>query len=197
MSTTKLDSSSSMEKIVVDPPESDQSAPGERPNPTQSLCHDSTMVSEKCLSRDDTEANILKGTKKRTMSASSAYTDDDASSLTPLTSPTEVRAKPVFPPTTNIAPRLARQFMRAQAQAQAQSRESMASKPRTNLLSTQESIDSLFPPLDSTDDESVDDTDVGSLVWVCIDMESRLSSCDAEGGSYDALWWPAKVFKSI
>ncbi|KAI0723841.1 hypothetical protein C8T65DRAFT_90485 [Cerioporus squamosus] len=128
-----------------------------------------------------------KGPRKRALSLSSAGSDSGGD-LTPLSSPEVVKKKKVFPPTTNIAPRLARQFLRAQTQAQLPA----ASEFKHAPVSQSKSLDNLFAPLDSTDDESFDETETGSLVWVSIDLQGRLTDCD-ENGEEDTLWWPAKV----
>ncbi|RPD66532.1 hypothetical protein L227DRAFT_570406 [Lentinus tigrinus ALCF2SS1-6] len=127
-----------------------------------------------------------KSPRKRALSLSSAGSDSGGD-LTPLSSP-EVVKKKVFPPTTNIAPRLARQFLRAQTQAQLPAVSEFKQAP----ISQSKSLDNLFAPLDSTDDESFDEAETGSLVWVSIDLQGRLTDCD-EKGEEDTLWWPAKV----
>ncbi|RDX56347.1 hypothetical protein OH76DRAFT_1368922 [Lentinus brumalis] len=129
-----------------------------------------------------------KGPRKRALSHSSSAGSDSGGDLTPLSSPEVVVKKKVFPPTTNIAPRLARQFLRAQTQAQLPA----VSQSKHAPVSQSKSLDNLFAPLDSTDDESVDEAETGSLVWVSIDLQGRLTDCD-ENGEEDTLWWPAKV----
>ena len=127
-----------------------------------------------------------KGPRKRALSLSSAGSDSDSGDLTPLSSPEVV--KKVFPPTTNIAPRLARQFLRAQTQAQLPA----VSEHKHAPISQSKSLDNLFAPLDSTDDESFDEAEIGSLVWVSIDLQGRLTDYD-ENSAEDTMWWPAKV----
>ena len=184
-------SSSSAENIALSAPKLDVVSPEDQTRPPQ-LSPVSTVAD---LGGEAIVPQLpsveVKGIRKRTLSTSSGHSDDYASSLTPLTSPADARVKPLFPPTTNIAPRLARQFMRAQARAQSASRAHGKLK-KASLLNASGSIDSLFAPLDSTDDESGDETDVGSLVWVCIDFEGHLAICNDQSDE-DLIWWPAKV----
>ncbi|KAI0647452.1 hypothetical protein C8Q79DRAFT_628337 [Trametes meyenii] len=126
------------------------------------------------------------GSKKRPSSLSPSVSE--GSLLTPLPSPqreTEpslpVRHMPV------LAPRLARQFMRSQTQGALV----MGSSNKKDTLKQSKSFDQLLV-LDSTDDESYDDLDVGSLVWVSIDPQGNLADCEDEGDT-DTLWWPAKI----
>ncbi|KAI0807816.1 hypothetical protein C8Q74DRAFT_1187467 [Fomes fomentarius] len=126
-----------------------------------------------------------KGARKRPLSRSSS--DGEGDSLIRSSSPE--RKKRYFPPPSNIAPRLARQFMRVQSQLNP----TTVSEHKQQTITQSKSLDNLFAPLDSTDDESgCDDTDTGSLVWVSINMEGKLADC-TDGGREDTLWWPAKV----
>ena len=115
-------SSSSAENIALSAPKLDVVSPEDQTRPPQ-LSPVSTVAD---LGGEAIVPQLpsveVKGIRKRTLSTSSGHSDDYASSLTPLTSPADARVKPLFPPTTNIAPRLARQFMRAQARAQSASR---------------------------------------------------------------------------
>ena len=126
-----------------------------------------------------------KDSRKRPLSPSSSEVDIDSSA--PPSSPAR-KKKHAFPPTTNIAPRLARQFMRAQSQLNPKT----TTVIRQQAVAQSKSLDNLFAPLDSTDDESSDETETGSLVWVSIDMKGNLADCKEDDGE-DTLWWPAKV----
>lgn len=76
---------------------------------------------------------------------------------------------------------------------QSQLNPTTVSEYKQQTITQSKSLDNLFAPLDSTDDESgCDDTDTGSLVWVSINMEGKLADC-MDGGREDTLWWPAKV----
>ncbi|KAI0748451.1 hypothetical protein C8Q80DRAFT_1270854 [Daedaleopsis nitida] len=134
------------------------------------------------IKTEHTEASI---TRKRPLSRSSSFGRD---SLTPLSSSPAQKKKYIFPPTSNIAPRLARQFMRVQSQAISKTTSEFKPQPVTQS----KSLDNLFAPLDSTDDESCDETDIGSFVWVSIDLTGKLTDCGEDSGE-DTIWWPAKV----
>ncbi|KAI0636580.1 hypothetical protein C8Q77DRAFT_1215574 [Trametes polyzona] len=121
--------------------------------------------------------------KKRPLSLSSS-SEGGGSLLSPLSSP-EAGKSPVTRQMPVLAPRLARQFMRSQTQA-----EIKISPAKKNTLKQSKSFDQLFA-LDSTDEESFDDYDIGSLVWVCIDFHGNLKDADDEDA--ETLWWPAKV----
>ncbi|KAI0822792.1 hypothetical protein BC628DRAFT_643693 [Trametes gibbosa] len=121
--------------------------------------------------------------KKRALSVSSSASAE--SLLTPLPSP-EVQKSPVKSQMPVLAPRLARQFMRSQSHAQV-----IIGSTKKNLLKQTKSLDHLFELDDSSDDSTVDDYDIGSLVWVSIDLGGNLKDVDAADA--DTLWWPAKV----
>ncbi|KAI0362547.1 hypothetical protein OH77DRAFT_1515775 [Trametes cingulata] len=143
-----------------------------------------------------------KGSKKRPLSVSSSSDegggrgggggggDDSLSPLSPLSSP-EVhtnKSPAVQRPTSILPPRIARQFMRSQSQAEAV----VGSSKKTSALKQSKSFDQLFV-LDSSssEDDAFDEFDVGSLVWVSIDPEGNLRDVDEEDA--ETLWWPAKV----
>lgn len=123
------------------------------------------------------------GSKKRPLSLSSS--DGEGSLLTPLHSP-EMNKSPVTRHMPVLAPRLARQFMRSQSQANA-----ILSPGKKSALKQTKSFDHLFVFDSSSEEDSPDDHDIGSLVWVSIDLEGSLMDCDEDDG--DTLWWPAKV----
>ncbi len=125
--------------------------------------------------------------KKRPLSRSPS--SGSASSLTPMSSP-DVPSKPMhFPPPSIpvLAPRLARQFMRVQSQMHPPT----VSEFKGQHLTQSKSLDNIFT-LDSSDSEgeSMDEADMGNLVWVSLDLEGNLSDLDA---GEDTMWWPAKV----
>ncbi|KAI0331078.1 hypothetical protein GY45DRAFT_1361029 [Cubamyces sp. BRFM 1775] len=122
--------------------------------------------------------------KKRPLSLSSS--DGEGSILTPLSSP-DVRRSPTMRTMPVLAPRLARQFMRSQSQAETSLTQSRAKA----LLKHTKSLDQILA-LDSTDDESFDELDVGSFAWVSIDLKGELADVDGSEDN-DTLWWPAKV----
>ncbi|KAH9852727.1 hypothetical protein C2E23DRAFT_756315 [Lenzites betulinus] len=124
-----------------------------------------------------------KASKKRPLSTSSS--GSAGSLLTPLPSP-EMQKSPVMRQMPVLAPRLARQFMRSQSHA-----EVLIGSKKKNLLKHTKSFDHFFELDESSDDSTVDDYDIGSLVWVSIDSEGNLKDVDAEDA--DTLWWPAKV----
>ncbi|KAI8989818.1 hypothetical protein BD414DRAFT_485269 [Trametes punicea] len=125
-----------------------------------------------------------KGSKKRPLSLSSS-SGGEGSPLTPLSSP-ELRQSSGPSPMPVLAPRLARQLMRSQHQADTSTRSN-----KQSTLKHSKSFDQLFT-LDSTDDESFDELDVGSFAWVSINLRSKLADAGDDGDS-DTVWWPAKV----
>ncbi|TBU35579.1 hypothetical protein BD311DRAFT_860098 [Dichomitus squalens] len=137
---------------------------------------------------DKAQASTGKGPKKRPMSHTSSSGSGDFSDLTPVSSP-EVPSKPLqLPPTITLAPRLARQFLRVQSQMQPATVPEFQPQP----LKQSKSLDDIFA-LDSESSESEDDmdaTDVGSLVWVSLDLEGHLADATSKE---DTMWWPAKV----
>ncbi|KAH9931691.1 uncharacterized protein BXZ73DRAFT_101601 [Epithele typhae] len=177
---------------TVEPPQEPQVAPsveaeGARRRRTNGGSSTPTLGARAEEEKDGYQQQPGNKGNKRPRSPSSSLSGKE-SSLTPLTSPAEVRPKPIFPAPSNIAPRLARQFMRVQAKAHTP--DPAPSKPKN--VSLTESIDSYFAPLDSTDEESEDDRGIGKLVWVCLDMESRLAD-EGKGSNEDLVWWPAKI----
>ena len=125
--------------------------------------------------------------KKRPLSRSPS--GGSASSLTPMSSP-DVPFKPLdFPPPSFpvLAPRLARQFMRVQSQMQPP----VISEFKAQPLTQSKSLDNIFT-LDSSDSEgeSMDEADMGNLVWVSLDLDGILTD---SGLGEDTMWWPAKV----
>ncbi|KAI0672817.1 hypothetical protein C8Q78DRAFT_1144283 [Trametes maxima] len=125
------------------------------------------------------------GSKKRPLSISSSTSE--GSLLTPLSSPNEPDHVPPVRRMPVLAPRLARQFMRSQTQGAL----IMDSPHKKDTLKHSKSFDQLLV-LDSTDDESYDDLDVGSLVWVSVDPQGNLVDCEDEGDA-DTIWWPGKI----
>ncbi|KAI1794726.1 hypothetical protein LXA43DRAFT_996327 [Ganoderma leucocontextum] len=131
--------------------------------------------------------SALKVPKKRPLSRSPS--SGSASSLTPMSSP-DVPFKPVDFPRPSIpvlAPRLARQFMRVQSQMQRPTVSEFKGQP----LTQSKSLDNIFT-LDSSEseNESTDETDMGNLVWVSLNLEGNLADLDT---GEDTMWWPAKV----
>ncbi|KAL1944776.1 hypothetical protein VTO73DRAFT_3206 [Trametes versicolor] len=127
------------------------------------------------------------GDKKRPLSISSS--DSEGSVLTPLHSPemNKMNKSPAVRQMPVLAPRLARQFMRSQSQADA-----LKGSGKKSVLKQSKSFDHLFKLDSSSEEDSPDDLDIGSLVWVSIDLEGNLMDCDEDEA--DTIWWPAKVY---
>ncbi|KAI0780528.1 hypothetical protein BD413DRAFT_497786 [Trametes elegans] len=124
-----------------------------------------------------------KHSKKRPLSSSSMSSYNDGSLLNPSFSPEATRSGGARPMPV-LAPRLARQFMRSKTLSGL-----TLDSPNKPDLKPAKSFDDLLL-LDSTDEESFDELDVGNFGWVSIDLQGNLADADEDG---DTLWWPAKV----